>query len=233
MYDLAPDFRQRFFDANGVPLVGGLLYSYVAGSTTPLATYTDASGVTPNTNPIVLDANGECEVWLPQASYKFSLHNASDVTLWTVDNVRSLTAAIAAQLNVAGALAVVNNLSDLSNVATALVNLGISPFQYQKLHAITNNQSAANLTGETFDGTVWTSLVYNYEIVQGTTIMATGDFSVHYLNGTWVYCEGMGRGTAHGITFSLSQATTIGQLLAAEGGSGNGTVKLQRKFTFV
>jgi hypothetical protein len=42
----------QFFDNNGVPLAGGLLYSYAAGTTTPLATYTTSSGVTPNTNPI-------------------------------------------------------------------------------------------------------------------------------------------------------------------------------------
>ena len=38
----------QFFDNNGIPLAGGLLYSYAAGTTSPLATYTTSSGVTPN-----------------------------------------------------------------------------------------------------------------------------------------------------------------------------------------
>lgn len=230
--DLGPLLYQRFFDNNGLPLAGGFLYSYAAGTTTPQATYTDSTGLTPNTNPIVLDANGYCALWIGSLPYKFVLTDALGNPLATVDNVQSLAAQIAAQINIAGALARINNLSDLTNVSTALVNLGIAPFQSQKLHAIINNQSASNLIGETFDGTLYSSVIYNYEIIQGTTIQATGDFSVHYLNGTWIYLDGMGRGTAHGITLSLSQSTTIGQLLAAESGSGNGTLKLKRHYFF-
>jgi len=32
---------QQFFDNNGIPLAGGLIYTYQAGSSTPLVTYTD------------------------------------------------------------------------------------------------------------------------------------------------------------------------------------------------
>lgn len=80
----------QFFDANGLPLIGGKLYSYAAGTTTPLATYTDATGGTPNTNPIILDANGGCVVWLDGSSYKFVLKNSSDVVQWTRDNVQAI-----------------------------------------------------------------------------------------------------------------------------------------------
>jgi hypothetical protein len=89
--NLAPLLKQRFFDSNGNPLDGGKLYSYQAGTTTPQATYTDSTGVTPNANPLVLDANGECALWLdPALSYKFTLTDADDVTQWTVDNVLGL-----------------------------------------------------------------------------------------------------------------------------------------------
>jgi hypothetical protein len=86
--NLPPVLRQRYFDANGNPLAGGMLYSYQAGTTTPQNTYTDQGGGTANANPVVLDANGEASVWLdPSLSYKFVLKNSSDVTQWTVDNV--------------------------------------------------------------------------------------------------------------------------------------------------
>lgn len=86
--NLPPVLRQRYLDANGNPLAGGLLYTYQAGTTTPQATYTDSGGGTPNANPIVLDANGEAAMWLdPTLSYKFVLKNSSEVTQWTVDNV--------------------------------------------------------------------------------------------------------------------------------------------------
>lgn len=80
----------RAFDANGNPLAGGKLYSYAAGSTTPVATYTDASGGTENTNPVILDANGEAPVWLGQDAYKFVLKDANDATLWTADGIKSV-----------------------------------------------------------------------------------------------------------------------------------------------
>lgn len=85
---LSPNFRQRFFDSNGNPLAGGKLYTYQAGTSTPQATYTDSGGGTPNANPVVLDANGEADVWLdPSLSYKFLLKSSGDVDQWTVDNV--------------------------------------------------------------------------------------------------------------------------------------------------
>lgn len=84
---LSPPPKLQFFDAYGNPLSGGLLYSYTAGTSTPLATYNDASGTTYNTNPIILDSRGEANVWLGAASYKFKLATAANVELWTVDNI--------------------------------------------------------------------------------------------------------------------------------------------------
>lgn len=79
-------------DSAGLPLSGGRLYTYEAGTTTPLATYTDSTGGTPNANPIVLDSRGEAIVWLSNAlNYKFRLDNAAGATLWTVDNIPAAT----------------------------------------------------------------------------------------------------------------------------------------------
>ena len=84
---LSPTPKLQFFDANGDPLVGGLLYTYAAGTTTPLASYTDSTGVSANTNPIVLDSRGEANVWLGTASYKLALYTSVGVLIWTVDNI--------------------------------------------------------------------------------------------------------------------------------------------------
>lgn len=84
----------QFFDNNGNPLSGGKLYTYAAGTTTPAATYTSATGVTANANPIILDSAGRppSQVWLVQNSvYKFRLDTANDVTLWTMDNIPGVT----------------------------------------------------------------------------------------------------------------------------------------------
>jgi len=81
---------QQFFDDNGVPLAGGLIYTYQAGSSTPLVTYTNNNGNIANANPIVLDASGRTpqQIWLLTGySYKFVLQNADAVLIQTLDNI--------------------------------------------------------------------------------------------------------------------------------------------------
>jgi hypothetical protein len=86
---LSPAPKLQFFGTDGNPLVGGKVYTYAAGTTTPLATYVDSAGVTTNTNPIILDTRGEANIWLPSASYKLVLRTATDTLIWTVDNITS------------------------------------------------------------------------------------------------------------------------------------------------
>jgi len=80
----------QFFDNDGEPLAGGLLYTYTAGTTTPQTTYTDDTGGTPNANPIVLDAAGRVSgaVWLTSGvSYKFLLQDSNAVQIGVWDDV--------------------------------------------------------------------------------------------------------------------------------------------------
>jgi hypothetical protein len=80
----------QFFDNNGNPLAGGLIYTYAAGTTTLEATYTSSSGGTANANPIVLDSAGRtpAQIWLTEgSSYKFVLETALGVTIKTDDNI--------------------------------------------------------------------------------------------------------------------------------------------------
>lgn len=77
----------RAFTANGAPLVGGKLFSYAAGTSTPQATYTDASLSVPNANPVILDANGQAPVWLSALGYKLILQDSLGVVQWTLDNI--------------------------------------------------------------------------------------------------------------------------------------------------
>lgn len=81
--------RVSFVDNSGAPCSGCFLYTYIAGTTTPLATYTDSGGVSQNTNPVVLDPSGSAVIWLGSTAYKFVLVNSLGATLWTVDNIVS------------------------------------------------------------------------------------------------------------------------------------------------
>lgn len=90
---LSPVCNDQQFDANGNPLVGGKVYTYLAGTTTPAATYTDSTGATPQANPIVLNSLGlpASPIWLTGGvTYKLVVKTAADVTLRTVDNVSGI-----------------------------------------------------------------------------------------------------------------------------------------------
>jgi hypothetical protein len=84
----------QFTTAAGVPLSGGKVYTYTAGTTTPQATFTDYTGATPNPNPVILDSRGEANIWLGGALYKFKLTDANDVEIWTVDYISAPTSAV-------------------------------------------------------------------------------------------------------------------------------------------
>lgn len=78
----------QFEDQNGLPLIGGKLYFYSSGTSTPLATYSDSALTIPNTNPVILDATGNAgSIFLQNLAYKVILATSADVQIWTEDPV--------------------------------------------------------------------------------------------------------------------------------------------------
>ena len=80
----------QFLTTTGLPLNGGLIYVYQAGSSTPLATYSDVNGTIANANPIVLGSDGrpQTEIWLTYGYYyKFVLKDSAGVTIQSYDNL--------------------------------------------------------------------------------------------------------------------------------------------------
>jgi len=79
----------------GLGYAGFKLFTYAAGTTTKQNTFTDSTGATPNTNPIILDANGSAAVFLTQELlYKFVVASPTDSDpptspVWTQDNISS------------------------------------------------------------------------------------------------------------------------------------------------
>jgi hypothetical protein len=69
---ISPPITFQGFTNNGAVNAGGSVYTYAAGTTTPIATYTDSTLGTPNTNPVKLNAIGQAPIWLtPNVAYKF------------------------------------------------------------------------------------------------------------------------------------------------------------------
>ena len=80
----------QFLTVTGLPLNGGYIYTYQAGSSTPLTTYSDVNGLIQNPNPIILGVDGRppTEIWLTNGySYKFILTDSSNNQIQTYDNL--------------------------------------------------------------------------------------------------------------------------------------------------
>jgi hypothetical protein len=85
---LSPVAKQQFFTDAGQQAAGYKLYTYAANTTTPQATYTNRAGTVANANPIVLDTQGRATIYLdPALTYDYVLKTASDVPVWTQEDV--------------------------------------------------------------------------------------------------------------------------------------------------
>lgn len=83
----------QFFSRGGLPLIGGTINTYAAGTSTPQATYTDKNGGVANANPIVLLSDGRLanEVWLTAGvAYRFDLKDALGTLIATYDDIRGI-----------------------------------------------------------------------------------------------------------------------------------------------
>lgn len=70
---------------DGRPLIGGKLYSYLAGTTTPKSTKADPFGLVDNPNPLYLDDQGKATAYLPTFMH-LRLFTPDDVLIWEIDN---------------------------------------------------------------------------------------------------------------------------------------------------
>lgn len=78
----------QLFDDYGDVLALGLVYTYAAGTDTPLVTYQDLGGVVLNENPVELDASGRATIRVTNGvAYKFIVKDADGNTIKTDDNV--------------------------------------------------------------------------------------------------------------------------------------------------
>lgn len=202
---LTPSPIQRFFDNNGLPLVGGLLTTYAAGTTTPIVTYVDSTGTTQNTNPITLNARGECSLWLlPNVGYKLALTDSAgnQIPGYPVDNI--VNAAL---------------LSLYGGVDTGVANAYIINFT-SPVPANTNGQfviwlpSNSNTGPSTINvngGGPQPILNPNGTVLGANQILANQFVAIIEINGVWQLYGGSGVGVnvgTFGAEVPLPSATT-------------------------
>lgn len=84
---------QVIASSTGIPLVGGYWNVFLAGTSTPVTTYTDNTGGTPQPTNITLDAAGRPAnpIWITGGvPVKFRLSSAAAAVLLTIDNVSGI-----------------------------------------------------------------------------------------------------------------------------------------------
>lgn len=218
----------QFFDNSGVPLSGGLIYTYAAGTTSPLPTYTSSTGLSAHTNPIVLDAAGRVnEIWLDSAStYKFVLKTSTGITIATYDNVygsdSTFSQVINGSLTINGGPLTVNGDAYVSGrlgigTTAPAVKLDIVGTDAIRAPVGTTAERPAGVTGylrfnttqnsfEGFNGTSWGSI--------GGGATGGGTDQIFYLNGQTVTTNysipsGQNAGTFGPISVASGAVVTV------------------------
>jgi len=238
----------QFFDDNGATLTGGLLYTYAAGTTTPLTSYSDSTGATPNANPIVLDSAGRVsgEVWLTTgSSYKLVLKTSAGVTIWTNDNIAGIPASSITSLRINGST---SGYVDLVTVPVAGANTITFPAATGTVLLDPNTAFTGTSTFETISATkdisgrtlnasgsitvgsyLYGSGTGQFKIPEGTTAERAGSFTgIGSITGTTLALSSVATGAAYvGATITgtgVTAGTRITEFLTGTGGAGTYTV---------
>lgn len=121
----SPVPRIQFFGANGAPLASGCVFTSQSGSSTPLASYVDFTGVTQNENPTILDSGGFGSFFLTNNAYRFKVvaydgipgnNCAAGIQQYVIDGINPFGA-----INLANNLFLSGQTSDPSGTAGELI----------------------------------------------------------------------------------------------------------------
>lgn len=165
---LAPQPVFQAFAPNGRFLVGGQLFTYAAGTTTPIATYVDSTQTTQNANPVILNAMGQASVWVdPTLRYKFVLQDSAGNPIWTKDQINSPPVANWANVLTFGA-----DPSGVSDSSAAFQNAANSGARFILVPPPNGNASY---------------IVHDVVIPSGVTFFCEGAYFVDAVGANWVF----------------------------------------------
>lgn len=196
----APFVKNQQFNA-GASCAGCLLYTYAAGTTTPLASYTDFTGVTPNANPVVLDANGQADVWLGPNAYKLVLKDSGGSLIWTEDGIAGYCpvtgCTLTAALNISG-----SSVNPMLSITQGSSGAGI---------AVTENGAGPGVSvSNTVSGS--TGVAVTSAGTHGISVTPSAGDGIRVTNSTagTTGITSVPSGTATGISVTPSGASAIG-----------------------
>ena len=236
---LAPEPKAQFFAADGTPLVGGKVYTYAAGTSTPLATFTNANALTPNTNPVILDARGECNLWFSTGtSYKVILHDADDNLIWSVDNIATYGTLSSQNFNnvniTGGAISGITATFDVTGNLNGNASTVTNGVYLNAIQTLTNKTMTGIDTASTINDPISGTHVIGYRKIPQSlnTTAAASDVGKHlYVSATTTIPSGVFvTGDAFFIINSSGSSVTVTQgagttlRLAGSSSTGNRTL---------
>lgn len=176
---LSPIGNEQQSDASGNPLAGGFIFTYLAGTSTLAATFTDAAGTIPQANPIVLNASG-----LPASpiyinggqAMKFIIQNSASVTQRTIDNIEGVndpefTGAVSEWLNYSASPTFVN--------ATSFSVVGDQTLIFQVYRRLKTTNSGGTVYS-TISNSVFGSGVTTVTVINDSGVLDSGLSNVQY-----------------------------------------------------
>lgn len=199
---LMPVPKPQYFSTTGLPLASGCVFTYQQNSTTPLATYTDATGTVQNTNPVILNSSGfpsSGGIWI-QAGQGYTIkaksnggsNCASGSTIYTVDGVGggavTLTTNVTYSATPIFAIAAQNQLFKITLTGNAtsqpLTAVGVLPPGLVTWEITQDVAGAhtfawpANSVGGCTIGSSSNQVTLQHFIWDGTTAIATGPCTI-------------------------------------------------------
>jgi len=195
----------QFFDNNGAPLAGGLIYTYAAGTTTPQATYTTSVGSIANSNPIVLNSAGRVpnEIWLTSGvSYKFVLKDSTGVQIGSYDNLSSVNDFTSVFTTLAA-----SSGSSLIGYTQGSTNAVATTVQSKLREVVSVKDFGAVGDGSTNDtSAIQNALNYVSSVGGGIVHLPAGDYVVSELD---VPSDVTLQGEINGYSYTTAKSTSI------------------------
>lgn len=170
--DPAPITPQQMvtFDANSGAVTACSLcniYTYAAGTNTPLAVYTDSTLMTVNTNPAPTNSKGYVVngnspstivgIWIGTSCYKFVFKDAAAVTIWTQDNICDRGAILKALL-AAGSGATLIGFTPTGGASIPVATALNSAFIYDQGFSSAATACGSNITVAVTKQSLWLAM---------------------------------------------------------------------------
>jgi hypothetical protein len=184
-----------------LPAVEYRLFTYDAGTSTPRTTWSDAGETVPNANPIILDANGQAQIFY-RGNYRLELRQPvalGGAVIWTVDSFNVPDPSASSSIQFANGTAATPSIRFAQATSSGLY----SPSANQVAMSISGVQAMLWASGNVgIGGTPTQKLdVFGTARVQGTFTVTTGGIAV---------TAGGATITAGGLTVAAGGATITG-----------------------